>query len=58
MHANMVNMKWRCVDLASPAIAFSKRDPPVEMGFQRVCTTIEIIILSHKGQSCAASLQS
>ena len=42
--ANMANSRWRCVDLASLVIAFSKRDPPVEMGFQRVCTTIEIII--------------
>lgn len=45
VHANMANLRWRCVDLASLAIAFSKRDPPVEMGFQRVCTTIEIIII-------------
>lgn len=36
MNANMANMRWRCVDQASLAIAFSKRDPPVEMGFQRV----------------------
>lgn len=41
----MANLRWRCVDLASLAIAFSKRDPPVEMEFQRVCTTIEIIII-------------
>jgi hypothetical protein len=45
MNANMANSRWRCVDLASLAIAFSKRDPPVEMGFQQVCTTIEIIII-------------
>ena len=36
MNGNMANMRWRCVDQASLAIAFSKRDPPVEMGFQRV----------------------
>lgn len=45
MNANMANLRWRCVDLTSLAIAFSKRDPLVEMGFQRVCTTIEIIII-------------
>lgn len=54
MNANMANSRWRCVDLASLAIAFSKRDPPVEMGFQRVCTTIEIIII-HRARGHVAN---
>jgi len=40
--ANMANLRWRCVDLASLAIAFSKRDSPIEMEVQRTCTMIEI----------------
>jgi len=38
----MANLRWRCVDLASLAIAFSKRDSPIEMEVQRTCTMIEI----------------
>lgn len=54
MNANMANLIWRCVDLARLAIAFSKRDPLVEMGFQRVCTTIEIIII-HRARGHVAN---